>query len=250
MMPKQSICKYLFILTFSALVFGSAALFAQTDTTATDTTSSKKVKKKETAGHELNLGFDFFHPIVNSFLTVQSGYEIAADYYMKNEYYLVAEGGWGGSNVNYPDLKYTTTNNFLRLGFNRSVLTRDRPKDWDMMFIGLRAAYAGIDRSPSTYQVLDSLWGNSSGSGTSQKFHAVWAEVTGGVRVDLIKALSIGWNIRGKFLMNGRSFKSYAPLYIAGYGRGDKNSVFDFNMYISYAIRWKRKSLEIGKLKN
>ena len=48
-----------------------------------------------------------------------------------------AEGGWGGSSVNYSNLQYKTTNSFLRLGFNKSVLVRDRPDDWDMMFIGL-----------------------------------------------------------------------------------------------------------------
>jgi hypothetical protein len=244
MMQKQSICRYLYILTFSSLVFSSQFVFAQADTTANDTTA-KKVKKKEIAGHQLSLGTDFYHPIIHNFLTDRYAYEIAADYYFKNEYYLVAEGGWGGSNVNYPDLVYKTTNNFLRFGFNKSILTRDRPNDWDMMFIGLRVAYADIVRSHSTYEVIDSLWGTSKGSDTiSHRFQAIWAEVTGGVRVELVKGLTIGWNIRGKFLMNGRYFKNYAPLFIAGFGKGDKDAVFDFNMYVSYAIRWDRKSLK------
>ena len=41
---------------------------------------------------------------------------------MKNELYLVAEGGWGSSNISYTDLAYTTQNNFFRLGINRSLL--------------------------------------------------------------------------------------------------------------------------------
>jgi hypothetical protein len=49
--------------------------------------------------------------------------------------------------------------------------------------------------------------------------------------------------------MNGSSFKDLAPLYIAGYGRGDKNSIFDFNMYLSYAIRWDRQGVGVGKKK-
>ena len=60
------------------------------------------------------------------------------------------------------------------------------------------------------------------------------------MRVELFKGLFAGWNMRAKFLMNGRSFKDDAPLYIAGYGKGDKGAVFDFNLYISYGIRWKR----------
>jgi hypothetical protein len=62
------------------------------------------------------------------------------------------------------------------------------------------------------------------------------------MRVELAKGLLAGWNLRGKFLMNGRSFKDLAPLNIAGYGKGDKNANFDFNLYLAYAIRWNRKT--------
>ena len=238
-------CRYLYILTFSVLVvFSSPAAYAQADTTATDTTEVK-VKKKDLAGHQLCLGVDIFHPIVNNFLKDRYSNEIQVDYYLHNEYYMVAEGGWGGSNVNYTDLKYTTTNNFFRFGFNKCVLTRDNPRDWDMMLMGLRVGVADINRSNTSYTITDSFWGNKPGSEKPITFEAYWVELTGGVRVELAKGLCAGWNARGKFLMNGRSFTLTAPLYIAGYGKGDKNTIFDFNMYISYAIRWKRKSLGV-----
>jgi hypothetical protein len=67
-------------------------------------------------------------------------------------------------------------------------------------------------------------------------------ELTGGMRVELVKGLMAGWNLRGKFMMNGKSFKDLSPLNIAGYGKGDKNAAFDFNVYMSYAIRWKKKT--------
>ena len=240
-MSIQRLCKFAFILTFSVLaVLYVSPVFAQADTTAT-TDSTRTVKKKDMAGHQLAIGFDMLRPVFNNIGSGKIGYEFEADYYMHNELYLAAEGGWGSSNVNYDNLKYSTTNNFVRFGFNKSILTRDNPKDWDMMLIGMLLGVADVNRSPATFTVLDSVWGNSTGSSAGKNFLAYWAELTGGMRVELVRGLFAGWNFRGRFILNGKSFNDLAPLYIAGYGKGDKNVAFDFNVYISYAIRWKRK---------
>ena len=246
-MSIQSICRYLYILTFSlVLLFAGVPVLAQTDTLATDTTTLVKVKKKDSAGHQLSLGIDIFHPVSNHFYTGRVAYEFEADYYLHNEFYGAMEWGWGSSDVNYTDLKYHTTNSFLRMGFNKTVLPRDNPKDWDMMLFGMRMAAGRINRSGATYNVVDSVWGNTRDSTVARKppFLAIWIELTAGMRVAIVNNLYAGWNIRAKFMMNGKSFNDLSPLYIAGYGKGDKNTAFDFNLYISYAIRWKRKSLE------
>jgi hypothetical protein len=231
-------------MTFSLLlVFCSSSAYAQADTTRADSLSEKKVRKPDSAGHQLCLGIDVVNPVRNNFFSDRYGYEAEADYYLRNEFYLALEGGWGGSKVTYTDLKYTTTNTFFRIGFNKTILPRDNKQDWDMMFFGLRAAFTPIARSASTFTILDSLWGNQPGSQGATKFIAIWAELTGGMRVELVKGLFAGWNVRGKFLLNQKSFRNDAPLFIAGYGKGDKNAVFDFNLYISYGIRWKRKHI-------
>ena len=244
-MSIQSIYRCIYIITFSVLLaFCSSPVYAQPDATKADSLSVEKVKKHDSAGHQLCLGIDLVSPVRNSFYSDRYGYEIEGDYYLRNEFYLAVEGGWGGSKVNYPDLKYTTTNTFFRVGFNKTILPRDNKQDWDMMFFGLRAAFTPIDRSAASYTILDSLWGNSPGTQKAIKFNAIWAELTAGMRVELVQGLFAGWNVRGKFLMNQKSFRNDAPLYIAGYGKGDKNAVFDFNLYLSYGIRWKRKHIK------
>lgn len=243
-MSTQSICRYIYIAIFSlgAICCGLPA-YAQADTTGVDTAAVGKIKRPDSAGHQLCIGIDAVHLASNSFYSDRFGYELEADYYLHNEYYLAAEGGWGGSDVNYTDLKYKTTNSFIRFGFNKCILTRDRPNDWDMMFLGLRAGFAEVNRGTVSYSVLDSLWGNTPYQTVAGKsFPAVWAELTGGMRVEIVSGLYAGWNVRGRFILNGKSFKDLAPLYIAGYGKGDKTSNFDFNLYISYGIRWKRKA--------
>jgi hypothetical protein len=244
-MSIPSICRFICTLTISVLlVFAAMPACAQADTAVADTiVPQHKEHKPEKGGHQLCFGVDFFHPVINHLLGDRYSYEVTADYYYRDDYYMVAEGGWGGATVNYPDLKYTTTNKFLRAGFNKSVLARTKPDDWDIMLIGFRVAMSRINRGDASYTVIDSVWGNSTGSLGTKSFSAVWAEITGGMRVELVKGLCVGWNARGKFLLNGDSFKDLSPIYIAGYGKGDRKSIFDFNMYVSYAIRWKRKGV-------
>ncbi|MES2703675.1 MAG: DUF6048 family protein [Bacteroidota bacterium] len=245
----RATCRYIYILALNVvLVCCAANAKAQQDTAAVDTTGEeKKAPKVQAAGRQLCVGVDIFHPVLNNYLANSYGYELTADYFLKNEFYAVAEGGWGGSKVDYTDLQYTTTNTFLRAGFNKSMLLRDHPRDWDLMFFGMRAGFANITRSNAAYIVQDSLWGNTTGIQPGKNFNAYWLEVNAGMRIELLHGLCAGWTIRGKFLMNGKAFKDLAPLYIAGYGRGDKGGIFDFNFYISYAIRWQTESFNQAK---
>lgn len=225
--------KYIF--TSLSLLLCSFHLLAQTN----DTTTVKK--PKDNNGHQLCIGVDVFQPFMSSLVSYRTGYEFTADYYIKNEVFGVVEGGWGSATINYTDLAYTSTNNFFRVGINKSLFTRQKPDDWDMAFIGVRYGMAFIERNAASYTVVDSFWGNSSGTKPAASITGYWVEITGGMRVELVKGLCAGYTIRGKFRLNEKDFKELAPVYVAGYGKGDKNSIFDFNLYISYAIRWKKK---------
>lgn len=226
--------KYIFILVFSCCTVLTAT--AQTDTSGNDTAKVRIVPNH----HQLTLYADLVNPVVNTLGDARTGYEFAADYYWKNEMYWVAEGGFGSSKADYTDLKYTADSRFIRAGFNKMLLPRDTPNDWGGMLLGLRVGAAGITRSAASYIITDTVWGNTTGTVPGKSFGGYWMEITGGMRIELVKGLMAGWNIRGKFLLNTASFKDLAPLYVAGYGRGDKNAVFDFNLYLGYAIRWHR----------
>jgi hypothetical protein len=253
-MSTQSICRFIYILIFSLIVALGVPAYAQVDTTRpdparTDTTLKPKERRPEFGGHQLTIGFDIFQPIINHYQGDRHAFELEADYYYRDQYYFVAEGGWGGANVNYPDLKYNTTNTFVRLGINKNVMSRDRPSDWDMMFIGARIGTAAVSRSSASYTTTDSVWGNTAGTVGPSTFSAYWMEITGGMRVEVFKGFSAGWTIRGKFLLSHGAFKDLPPLYIAGYGKGDNNAIFDANLYISYSIRWKRPGAEEAFIK-
>ena len=197
--------------------------------------------------HQLRIGFDVSKLLSNSLQDKRTAYEIELDYYHKKDLYLVLEGGWGNGKVNYPDLKYSNSNVFAKLGINKSLFPRMTQKDWDMAFIGVRYGMGFVQRSSGQYSITDSLFGTVSGTVPSASFNAQWVELTGGVRVEIIKQVFVGWSIRGKFLLNAKKFTELPPYYIAGYGRGEKKSIFDFNVYIDYALRWNRKKIAAPK---
>lgn len=240
-MSTPAISRYISIPLLSITMLGLApSVHAQTDTAQAEDSDSPPPRKTYNVGHQLAIGLDILYPALNTQVKNKYTYEGEVQYYLKNEFYAVAEGGWGGSKVTYPDLVYNTTNYFTRIGFNKSILYRESERDWDMMFAGFRAAFANVNRSAGQYVVADSLWGSISGNSPAKSFPVVWAEINLGMRLEMVRGLMAGWNLRGKFMMNGKSFRDLQPLHIAGYGRGDKSTVFDMNVYLDYAIRWNR----------
>jgi len=228
--------KYFFSLL---LILLSLGVKAQTvaDTTARDTAAVAKTATFQ-SGKQLRFSCDIGRFVANALYDDRKSYEFMADYYIGKEVYIVAESGWGNAHVDYDNLKYKTDNIFFKAGVDKSMFPRQRARDWSGAFMGLRYGYSPINRSSAWYKTDDGVGGVTTGTIDPATLSAHWFELTGGMRLELIPHLFAGWNVRGRFLLNQGSFKELRPAFIAGYGAGDKNTVFDFNFYVSYALRW------------
>ena len=229
-----SMLKYITSILFLLLPFVS---FAQDD----EEDSTAAVVPPRDSVTQLRFGVDISKPVINSFSDKRKSYEFEADYYWKKELYIVGEAGWGSSMLNDTSLRFSSSNIFFKGGINKSMLTRVMPGDWDMAFIGFRYAAGFINRGDAFYMTRDNFWGSTTGIVPGRNMTGHWAEVVSGVRLELYKGIFAGWNVRGKFLLNKRQFRELPTAFIAGYGAGDKNSIFDFNFYLSYAIRWRKQ---------
>lgn len=223
-----------YLLCLLILVCAAIPSYAEKD-------STKQKLPEPAASHQLRFSFDISRPILNLAKPDQYSYEFMVDYYWRRELYAVLEGGWGGSDYNYPDLSYTSSNPFLRIGIEKTLVKRLAGNDWDQVFLGARYGFGPVTRSEATYVTTDSVWGSTSGTIAAENTTAHWAEILAGVRVELLPRLMTGWNARVRFLLNDRAFEELSPAFIAGYGRGDKTVVFDLNFYVCYALRWKRE---------
>lgn len=189
--------------------------------------------------HQVRIGFDIGRILFNNLFPSRKGYEIQADYNWKNNLHLAAEAGWGRGKIDYPFLQYKTKGSFLRLGFEQILLGRLGPDDFDNAFIGLRYGMGFGQMTDAHFSVPSPFGGESQGNAPGQKYFVHWGELVGGLKVGLWDNFYAGWTIRGKFLINPGTFKELSPNYIPGFGKGDKNTIFDFNFYIGYAIQWK-----------
>ncbi len=236
----------LFILIVSCFIAkaqtGSAdsAYYSRADTAVVPIDTSSKKKIKTPYIHQFRIGVDISRIAFNIMYPSKQGYEVQADYLLPRQLYLAAEAGFGRGKVDYDNLKYDNKSIFVRIGIEKQFLDVISTKDFDIGFIGARYGIGIGSRGDATYTISSPFGTPTEGSIPAQNFVVHWGEITGGIKVELWQGIFAGWNIRGKFMMNSGVFKQLAPGYIPGYGRGDKTTVFDFNFYLSYAIRWKK----------
>jgi hypothetical protein len=226
------------------LVLHACPLYAQEDMTEEDPDEVNKPRQFlfEQLPRQLRFSMDISKPVSAALLGNRSGYELMVDYHFRKDLYAVVEGGWGSSNYQYPDLSYKSANGFMRIGVDKNMMQRLSLADWDMVFAGLRYGMSVIHRGEGRYTTVDSLWGQTAGTIDARTFTGHWLELTGGMRVEIVRNIFLGWTVRGRFLLNRSSFEELPPFYVAGYGRGDKNAIFDFNFYLSYALRWNKSA--------
>lgn len=212
--------------------------------TAQDDDDSTDQVRVTDSFNQVRFGVDIAKPIIYSFSGDRKSFEFEADYYWKKEMYLAADAGWGSSRWSDTSLSLTSSNVFFKAGINKSMLSRVLPNDFDMAFIGFRYGIALIDRGDASFRTRDAFWGETIGTIPGKNMTAHWLEVVAGTKIEIHNGIFAGWTARGKFLLNKTAFRELPPSYIAGYGAGDKNTIFDFNFYISYAIRWRIHRLE------
>lgn len=201
----------------------------------------KKPRDTSSYPHQLRIGIDLSRPLMHALSPERFSYEVQADWAFRREVFGVVEGGFGGYTADYTDLKYKSTNAFIRLGVDRNILRRLKPSDWDGGIFGLRYGFAAAQRSAADYAVGSPVWGYANGSEAAQNYYFHWVELTGGMRLELFRNVFAGWNIRGKFMITNLETGDLKPSYIAGFGSADKSTAFDFNIWLLYAMRWQRK---------
>lgn len=187
---------------------------------------------------QLRLGWDLASTARGFLVEGIHSYELCADYYFRKEFYWAAEAGWGNSLINYPVLNYRSDNFFLRAGFDKAMFNRKRPADWSLAFVGLRYGVAVTRRGDAQYFTDDGLGNKTSGVIPSTYFSLHWLELGAGIKQELFKGIFAGWTLRSRFALNQKSIGDLKPAFISGYGPAERSLNFDFNFYLSYAIRW------------
>ncbi len=213
------------------------------DTLLTATDSSSKKKVKEPFERQLRVMVDVFQPISNIISPGKYTYELALDYNISKDAFLVFEAGNGGGKVDYDNLKYKSNNTFFKFGIEKSFFDPMYTGDWDMIVMGARYGIGFGQRGDATFTIPNPFGGIAAGETPAKNFVAHWGEVLMGLRFEILPRVYMGWNVRMRFNFTPGIFDGQvAPKHLAGYGQADKANAFGFNYYIGYAIRWNKKN--------
>lgn len=181
------------------------------------------------------VGVDIVGPITR--MASSSGYiEAMCRVNLLETYFPILEIGY--SDCNHTDetsgVNYYTKAPYFRVGmdmnFSKNKLSGNR------IFGGARFGFTSFEYDVVAPDIYDPIWGTSvpylvKGISGNKK----WAELLFGIESRICSFIQLGWSLRYKFGISGKSGTIGKPWYVPGYGR-NKNGIFGANFNIIFEL--------------
>lgn len=185
-----------------------------------DTVKSASPKPVYPLLYSASLGFNFFDGIMQLAGQKYASFDLWASVSLHNWFEPVVELGIGYADNKPEDgnFHYKGKPSFYgKLGINYNFLYKSNP-DYQAYF-GLRGGFSSFTYDITDITINSSYWNQSNNfSILNQKAHALYGEVLGGIKVNLWKGISMGWNLRYRFKFKSTNGTNSVPWFIPGYG--------------------------------
>jgi hypothetical protein len=200
---------------------------------------SKKTEIPQPFFRGISVQVDLASPISGKFLSPDIfSSEASVDVNLRNTWFPVWEVGY--ASINHTDVdgaQFTTHGAFNRIGFNISFLKNKDVKKTvtSLFYAGLRFGFSSFNYNINNLTITDNYWNTTQTfSSTNNHTTATWGEIVAGVRVDIIKNITLGWSAR---LKTGLSMSNnpFSPWYVPGFGVVN-GSGWGFTYTIGYLI--------------
>ncbi|TYA71665.1 DUF6048 family protein [Seonamhaeicola marinus] len=205
-------------ISISFCLLFSATAFSQNDSIPT-VADSLKVKRK----YGLRVSGDV-GKLLRSFLDDDyTGFELAADFRLKKNFYIAGEIGFEEKNTINEYLDVTTNGSYIKAGIDLNMYENWLDMD-NMIYAGFRvgASTFSHDRNSFTVYNTSQFWGSQGSSNELQEFSgltAFWGEAILGMKVELFNNIYMGLNVQLKVLASESEPDNFENLYVPGYGR-------------------------------
>lgn len=193
----------------------------------------------------LRIGADISKPILASFNSNYSGFELVADYRINKRFYIAVEVGFE-EKVSIEDYTNSTSKgNYIRIGFNYNAYD-----NWlDMnneVFTGVRYGLGIFDQTLNSYTPnVNSLYFPSepiNAANTDHGLTAHWTEFIVGIKVETFQNLFISTSISYKIVLAVEDPENFKTLFAPGFNRiFESGTGFGFNYTLSYLIPFTKK---------
>lgn len=154
----------------------------------------------------------------------------------------VAEAGYLDYKYSQYNYNYLSKGYFARIGVDFNLLKPDISAGKYQAGIGLRYGVSLFSSETPSFR-HDNYWGTTTSSIPSKTRMGHFIEVTPGVRAEVFRNFSMGWNLRLKLLVSGGGGKDLRPIYFPGYGSGGKRTAAGISYYLTWNIPYKIKTV-------
>lgn len=251
-MKVLKMCKYLFI---NILILFSVCVRAQFEQRMQNMTSQMVNTQSESESEEesvepkvliikdqgLSLGVDLSPLIMRIINEERTGLTFVGRYGFKYHWYANAEVGYENAQYTNDNYSYTSNGTFIRLGVDYDIFNNaDFPTN-DNIFVGLRYSYAWQSHKSDYFKIVDSYWGDYSGSVSNSSVNSHSIDALFGLRCEMLPNFYMGWSFRCRFLLASAHDSNLDPYAIAGYGQYDSKVCLGFTYTIEYQLPLNRK---------
>ena len=189
----------------------------------------------------LSLGVDISPIIIRLIKDERTGIAFIGRYGFKNRWFANAELGFEHIKHEKETYDYKSNGTFIRLGVDYDIFNNEDYPTNDNIFVGLRYAYAWQVHESENFSIVDSYWGDYTGSVGKSSVNSHSIDVVVGVRCEVLRNLYMGWSLRGRLLLASTHTDELMPYAIAGYGKYDNKAAIGFTYTIEYQIPFNRK---------
>ncbi len=216
-MRQQHISSYFISFLMSLLV--CVSVHAQNDSIVNTANDSVKVKQQ----YGLRAGGDISKLIRTSIDDKYTGFEVNADYRLKQNLYVAGELGIEEKNTINDYLNVTSSGSYLKAGIDYNLY-----RNWldmeNMVYTGFRIGASTFSQTLNSFSVYSTnqYWQPQYSSSDSQKFNnlsAIWVELIIGIKVELFNNLYLGLNAQLKGLVNETEPNNFQNIYIPGFNK-------------------------------
>ncbi len=211
---------------------------AQNDSIVDTTDESSKIKLK----YGLRIGGDIGKLIRTSFDDDYTGFEVMADYRLKEKLYIAGELGFEEKNTVNDYLNITTKGSYIKGGIDYNMYQNWLNMD-NMIYAGFRVGASTFSHDLNSFTVYSTnqYWTPQFTSNTKQEFTgltAFWAEIILGLKAEILNNLYLGLNVQLKFSATQTEPNNFENVYIPGFGKTyDSSSIgAGYSYFLTYRI--------------
>ncbi|WP_142785654.1 DUF6048 family protein [Changchengzhania lutea] len=217
-MKQQHILPYL-TSSLIALLFCCGLGHSQENSETNVAIDSIKIKQK----YGLRIGGDIGKLIRSSVDDDYTGFEIAADYRLRNKLYLAGEIGFDEKNTITDYLDITSKGSYFKAGIDYNMYQNWLNMD-NMIYSGFRIGASTFSQNLNSYSIYSTnqYWAPQLTSNDLQEFKgltALWAELILGIKAELFNNLYLGLNVQLKFLASETEPTNFENVYIPGFNK-------------------------------